>query len=252
MGRVIRAQRKGAGSVFRSHSANRKGAAKLRAIDYSERHGFIRGIITDIIHDPGRGAPLAMVTFRHPVYYKHQNELIIAAEGMFTGQYIYAGKKAKLKIKDIIQTGNIIPIGLMPVGTIVCNLENKIGDRGCLSRSSGVNSVIKDHNHGAKITRVELPSGEPKVISSSCRGMLGRVAGSGRCKKPILKAGRCFYKFKAKRNCWPRVRGVAMNPVDHPHGGGNHQHIGKGATVSRICPPGQKVGLIAAHRTGRE
>merc|ERR1712118_523106 len=52
---------------------------------------------------------------------------------------------------------------------------------------SGVNSVIKDHNHGAKITRVELPSGEPKVISSSCRGMLGRVAGSGRCKKPILE-----------------------------------------------------------------
>jgi large subunit ribosomal protein L8e len=61
MGRVIRAQRKGAGSNFRSHTVGRKGAAKLRVFDFAERHGYVRGIVKEIIHDPGRGAPLAKV-----------------------------------------------------------------------------------------------------------------------------------------------------------------------------------------------
>jgi len=81
--------------------------------------------------------------------------------------------------------------------------------------------------------------------------MVGIVAGGGRIDKPMLKAGRNYHKYKAKRKSWPRVRGVAMNPVDHPFGGGNHQHIGKPSTVSRYAPPGRKVGLIAARRTGR-
>eukprot|EP00951_Prasinocladus_malaysianus_P048712 scaffold661471_cov60-Prasinocladus_malaysianus.AAC.1 len=67
----------------------------------------------------------------------------------------------------------------------------------------------------------------------------------------MLKAGASYHKYKAKRNSWPKVRGVAMNPVEHPHGGGNHQHIGHASTVRRDCPPGKKVGLIAARRTGR-
>ena len=79
----------------------------------------------------------------------------------------------------------------------------------------------------------------------------GVVAGGGRIDKPILKAGRAYHKYKAKRNCWPRVRGVAMNPVEHPFGGGNHQHIGKPSTIRRDAPAGRKVGLIAARRTGR-
>lgn len=61
MGRVIRGQRKGAGSVFKSHNTHRKGAAKLRVLDAAERNGYIKGVVTDIIHDPGRGAPLAKV-----------------------------------------------------------------------------------------------------------------------------------------------------------------------------------------------
>jgi len=64
MGRVIRAQRKGAGSIFRSHTVGRKGAAKLRVFDFAERHGYVRGIVKDIVHDPGRGAPLAKVKRR--------------------------------------------------------------------------------------------------------------------------------------------------------------------------------------------
>ena len=80
--------------------------------------------------------------------------------------------------------------------------------------------------------------------------MIGLVAGGGRIEKPLLKAGRAYFKYKAKRNKWPTVRGVAMNPVDHPHGGGNHQHIGKASTISRYAARGQKAGLIAARRTG--
>ena len=72
--------------------------------------------------------------------------------------------------------------------------------------------------------------------------MIGLVAGGGRIDKPLLKAGRAKHKYSAKRNCWPRVRGVAMNPVEHPHGGGNHQHVGHPTTVSRATPPGRKVG----------
>jgi large subunit ribosomal protein L8e len=81
----------------------------------------------------------------------------------------------------------------------------------------------------------------------------------------LLKAGRAYHKYRAKRykcvplvfisfhilillRSWPRTRGVAMNPVDHPHGGGNHQHIGKASTIARSAVPGQKVGLIAARR----
>lgn len=75
--------------------------------------------------------------------------------------------------------------------------------------------------------------------------------GGGRIDKPMLKAGRAYHKYKAKRNSWPHVRGVAMNPVEHPFGGGNHQHIGHPSTSGASYVPGQKVGLIAARRTGR-
>ena len=89
-----------------------------------------------------------------------------------------------------------------------------------------------------------------EVISSRCRATVGIVAGGGRIDKPFLKAGRKFHAMRAKRNSWPRTRGVAMNPVDHPHGGGNHQHIGHASTMARDAPAGQKAGLIAARRTG--
>jgi len=245
MGRVIRGQRKGAGSVFKSHNKHRKGAAKLRSLDYAERHGYIKGIIKDIIHDPGRGAPLAKICFRDPYRYKKRTELMVAAEGMFTGQFIYCGRKANLTI------GNVLPVGSMPEGTIVCALEEKTGDRGKVARASGNYATVIAHNPDAKKTRVKLPSGAKKVIPSANRAMVGIVAGGGRIDKPLLKAGRAYHKYKAKRNCWPRVRGVAMNPVDHPHGGGNHQHIGAPSTVRRDTSAGRKVGLIAARRTGR-
>jgi len=245
MGRVIRAQRKGAGSVFKSHTKHRKGAPKLRPVDFSERNGYIKGVVKDIIHDPGRGAPLAVVHFRDPYRYKTRRELFVATEGMYTGQFIYCGKRAQLTV------GNVMPIGVMPEGTIVSNMEEKTGDRGRIARASGNYAVVIAHNPDTKRTRVKLPSGTKKVIPSANRATVGIVAGGGRIDKPMLKAGRAYHKYKVKRNSWPKVRGVAMNPVEHPHGGGNHQHIGKASTVKRGTSAGRKVGLIAARRTGR-
>ncbi|KAK9862682.1 hypothetical protein WJX84_004339 [Apatococcus fuscideae] len=245
MGRVIRGQRKGRGSVFRSHTLHRKGPAAHRILDGAERNGYIRGVVTEIVHDPGRGAPLARVTFRNPIKYKQDKELFIAAEGMYTGQFIYAGKKSTLSV------GNVKAIGDMPEGTVICNVEEKCGDRGALARASGNSVVVVAHNPDAGITRIKLPSGSKKVIPSTCRAMIGCVAGGGRIEKPMLKAGNSYHKYKVKRNSWPKVRGVAMNPVEHPHGGGNHQHIGHASTVKRMASAGQKVGLIAARRTGR-
>nr|UXY87268.1 60S ribosomal protein L8 [Cryptomonas sp.] len=244
MGRVIRAQRKGAGGIFKAHVAKRKGNPIFRPLDYAERCGFVCGIVKQLIHDPGRGAPLAKIQFRSLYRYKKICSIFIATEGMYIGQYVYCGKKAKLMI------GNVLPLYSVPEGTICCNVEEQRGDRGKLARTCG-NYVTVINHIGAHKTRIRLPSGSKKIISSYCRAMIGLIAGGNKNDKPLLKAGRAFYKFKPKRNCWPIVRGVAMNPVDHPHGGGNHQHIGHSSTVRRDAPPGRKVGLIAARRTGR-
>ena len=150
-----------------------------------------------------------------------------------------------------LDVGNVVPLSTLPVGTIVCNVEAKTGDRGKLARCSGNSAAVVSHNLETGKTRLRLPSGAKKIVPSDCRAMIGIVAGGSRNAKPIMKAGVCYHKYKAKRRGWPIVRGVAMNPVDHPHGGGNHQHIGVHTTVSRRRPAGQKVGLIAARRTGR-
>jgi len=244
MGRVIRGQRKGAGSVFKAHCHKRQGAAKLRSLDYTERNGYIKGLVREIVHDSGRGAPLAKVVFRNPYKYCLDKELMVAVEGMYTGQFVYCGKSAQLAV------GNTMPVGKMPEGTVVSSVEEKSGDRGKLAKASGTYATIVGHSEDGKKTRIRLPSGARKTITATSRGTVGIVAGGGRIDKPVLKAGNSYHKYKAKRNCWPRVRGVAMNPVEHPHGGGNHQHVGHPTTVGRSAPPGQKVGLIAARRTG--
>merc|ERR1712136_104467 len=198
----------GPGGIFKSHTKHRKGAAKLRSVDFAERHGYIKGIIKDIIHDPGRGAPLCKVQFQDPYKYRRRTETFVAVEGKF-------------------------------------------GDRGKLAKTSGNYGTIIAHNPDTKKTRVKMPSGAKKLVPSTSRAVIGVVAGGGRIDKPMLKAGTAYHKYKAKRNCWPKVRGVAMNPVEHPFGGGNHQHIGSPSTVRRDAPAGRKVGLIAARRTGR-
>jgi len=244
MGRVIRGCRKGQGGIFKSHTVRRKGAAKLRSLDFAEREGYVKGLVKEIIHDPGRGAPLAKVHFRNQYRYKIDKEIFVAVEGMHTGQFVYCGAKAQVDV------GNVMPIGKMPEGSVVSGLEEKPGDRGCVAKTSGTSCIIVGHSDDGKKTRVRMPSGARRTIPASARAVIGIVAGGGRLDKPILKAGNNFHKYRVKRNCWPKVRGVAMNPVEHPHGGGNHQHIGHPSTVGRGAPPGMKVGLIAARRTG--
>lgn len=134
----------------------------------------------DCFSPAGRGAPLAKVVFRHPYRFKQVHETFIANEGMYTGQFIYAGKKAALTV------GNVLPLGEMPEGTVVSNVEEKIGDRGTLGRTSGGYITVVGHNPDEGKTRIKLPSGAKKVVSSSSRGMIGIVAGGGRTDKPLL------------------------------------------------------------------
>jgi large subunit ribosomal protein L8e len=155
-------------------------AAKFRTLDYAETHGYTRGIVREIIHDPGRGAPLAKVVFRDPYRFRLHTETFIANEGMYTGQFIYAGKHAALTV------GNVLPLGSIPEGTVISNVEEKPGDRGALGRTSGNYVTVIGHNPDEGKTRVKLPSGSKKVIKSGARGMIGIVAGGGRTDKPLM------------------------------------------------------------------
>jgi len=118
--------------------------------------------------------------FRDPYRFKLHTETFIANEGMYTGQFIYAGKNANLTV------GNVLPLGSVPEGTVVTNVEEKTGDRGALGRTSGNYVTVIGHNPDEGKTRVKLPSGAKKVIKSSARGMIGIVAGGGRTDKPLL------------------------------------------------------------------
>jgi large subunit ribosomal protein L8e len=163
---------------------------------------------------------------------------------MHTGQFVYAGTKASLSV------GNILPVNSMPEGTIISNVEGKMGDRGSFARASGTSAVIIGHSDDGFKSRIRLPSGTRKTVLGTCRAMVGVVAGGQRTDKPLLKAANSWFRARGKRNNWTKVRGVAMNPVEHPHGGGNHQHIGHPSTVRRDTARGKKAGLIAARRTG--
>merc|ERR1712147_273335 len=96
MGRCIRAQRHGGSLIFASHKTHRVAPAKFRTLDYSEKLGFMKGVVKDIIHDSGRGAPLAKVNFHNARAYKLDKELMPAVEGLYQGQFVYCGKKAQL------------------------------------------------------------------------------------------------------------------------------------------------------------
>jgi large subunit ribosomal protein L8e len=110
---------------------------------------------------------------------------------------VYCGKKANLAI------GNVMPVGSMPEGTVVCNLEAKVGDRGCLARASGDYAIIVAHNTDSGITRVKLPSGAKKIIPSRCRATVGQVRGA--CSSPALSVCQCPPGACAKRGETPRA-----------------------------------------------
>ena len=145
--------------------------------------------------------------------------------------------------------GNVLPVGNIPAGALICDIELSPGDGGKIARSSGTYATVGAHT--AQGTMIKFPSGKTKYVNDLCYATIGVVSGSGRPEKPFLKAGAMFKKKKAKGHKYPRTRGRAMVAAMHPFGSsGKGGH--KVTTVSRGAPPGQKVGLIAARQSGRK
>jgi large subunit ribosomal protein L2 len=236
MGRRIQGQRRGrGGSTFRAPSHRYKADLEHKK---DEQRDTTAGEIVGIEHDPARSAPIADVEFEDG-----DRRLILAPEGVTVGETIQVGVSAEIK------PGNTLPLAEIPEGVPVCNVESSPGDGGKFARASGTSAQLMTHDK--RVAVVKLPSGQVKRLNPDCRATVGVVAGGGRTEKPFVKAGNKHHKMKSRGTKWPRVRGVAMNAVDHPFGGGGRQHPGKPKSVSRDAPPGRKVGDIASKRTGR-
>lgn len=239
MGKRIRVQRRGRGGrTFRASTHKRVAPAKYPLTKKDMLETAVNGVVEELCHDPGRGSPLAFVKFENG-----DKCYTIIPEGVFTGQQVQMGGKAPVEI------GNILPMGKIPEGTMVCNIELRPGDGGRIARSSGAYAMIVSHTPQGTI--VKLPSGKTKYIDDYCKATVGVVSGSGRTEKPFLKAGSMFHWMKAKGHKYPRTRGRAMVAAVHPYGSSKRSSR-KVTTVSHGAPPGQKVGLIAARGTGRK
>jgi large subunit ribosomal protein L2 len=236
MGRRILGQRRGrGGSTFRAPSHRYKSDKQHRSVEDDD---VVAGTVVDVEHDPARSAPIARVEFDDG-----DQRLVLAPEGIGLGDRIQVGVSAEIK------PGNTLPLAEIPEGVPVCNVEANPGDGGRFARASGTSADLITHDRNAAV--VQLPSGEVKRLDPDCRATIGVVAGGGRTEKPYVKAGNKFHKMKTRGTKWPKVRGVAMNAVDHPFGGGGRQHPGKPKSISRNAPPGRKVGDISSRRTGR-
>jgi large subunit ribosomal protein L2 len=201
--------------------------------------GEMKGVVEEILHDPGRTAPVARLKLEN-----NEKVLMLATEGLKIGQEVsFTDEKEKCAV------GNILPLGIIPEGYSIYNVEISPGDGGKLVRAGGSSATVVSHD--ARKTVIKLPSGQFKTLDSSCRATIGIPAGGGRKDKPFLKAGKKYIAYRRKGKQYPVVRGVAMCAVSHPHGGGGHQHVGIPSSVPRGAPPGRKVGNIAAKRSGR-
>ncbi|MHC1581156.1 MAG: 50S ribosomal protein L2 [Methanopyraceae archaeon] len=239
MGKRIRPQRLGRGSpTYRAPSHRYRGRAGHRPYDEREKEGKVVGKVVELLHDPARNAPVARVRFEDG-----EERLVLVPEGTKVGDTIECGVSAEIK------PGNTLPLAEIPEGVPIFNIEGRPGDGGKFARAPGCYATIVAHDVGR--TYVQLPSGKVRAFDPRCRATIGVMAGGGKREKPFVKAGKKYHHMRSKGGKWPKVRGVAMNAVDHPFGGGNHQSPGKPTTVARGAPPGQKVGHIAARKTGR-
>ncbi|MBP6904154.1 MAG: 50S ribosomal protein L2 [Bacilli bacterium] len=175
---------------------------KYRIIDFKRNKDDIVGTVATIEYDPNRSANIALIN-----YVDGEKRYIIAPKGLTIGQKILSGENA-----DII-VGNAMPLGKIPVGTVVHNIELHPGKGGQLVRSAGSSAQILGRED--KYILVRLTSGEVRKILSVCRATIGEVGNADHMNITIGKAGRTRYL-----GVRPTVRGSAMNPNDHPHGGG--------------------------------
>lgn len=206
----------GRNNTGRITSRRRGGGHKrmYRIVDFKREKTGIEGKVEAIEYDPNRSARIALVK-----YTDGDITYIIAPDNLKVGSTIITGIDA-----DII-VGNTLPISHIPLGTFIHNVELKPGKGGQLARSAGSSCIIVAKDE--KYTQVKLPSGEVRMILNACKATIGVVGNLEHENISLGKAGRS--RWLGRR---PKVRGVAMNPVDHPMGGGEGKTSGGGHPVS--------------------
>ena len=181
---------------------------RYRVIDFKRVKDGVPAKVAAIEYDPNRSARIALLH-----YADGAKAYILAPSGLRVGAVVESGPQADIK------PGNALPLESIPTGTLVHNVELKPGRGGQLARSagSGIQLVAKDDGYGV----LRLPSGEMRRVPLTCRATIGQVGNVDHANVTVGKAGRS--RWQGKR---PAVRGSAMNPVDHPHGGGEGKSKG--------------------------
>lgn len=200
----------GRNNLGRITSFQRGGGHKqrYRLIDFKRSKDNMTATIERLEYDPNRTAFIALIQ-----YEDGQKSYILAPQRLSVGDKIISGAKIDIK------TGNALPLKDIPIGTIIHNVEMKPGKGGQLARSAGAYVQIIGREGG--YIQLRLSSGELRIISGDCRATIGAVSNQDQKNISIGKAGRS--RWLGRR---PVVRGVAMNPVDHPHGGGEGRTSG--------------------------
>jgi large subunit ribosomal protein L2 len=201
---VSRASSGGRNNVGKMTVRHRGGGHKraYRLVDFKREKWDIPARVAAIEYDPNRSARIALLH-----YHDGEKRYILAPHGLTVGETVMSGPNAE------IRTGNALPLSKITLGTQIHNIEMKPGKGGQLARSAGVVAQLmaKDPDY----VQIRLGSGEVRMISAACLATVGQVGNLDHENVSIGKAGRS--RWLGRR---PRVRGVAMNPVDHPHGGG--------------------------------
>ena len=187
---------------------------KFRVIDFFRKKMNIEATVERIEYDPNRTAYIALIK-----YTDNERSYILCPQGLKKGDKVLSGKKAE------IQTGNTLELKDIPPGTLIHNVELIPGNGGKLARSAGSSVTLSGYDDDYAI--IKLSSGETRKVRSNCLGTIGVVSNPDQKNIKIGKAGR--NRWKGKR---PQSRGVAMNPVDHPHGGGEGKTSGGRSPVS--------------------
>ena len=188
----------------------RGGGAKTlyRKIDFKRRKFDVVGTVERLEYDPNRTAFIALIN-----YADGEKTYIIAPQRLKAGDQIVAGDKVDVK------PGNAAPLRSIPVGTIIHNVEMKPGKGAQLARSAGAYAQLVGRDQG--YAQIRLGSGELRMVQDSCMATVGAVSNPDHMNETLGKAGR------VRHMGWrPHVRGVAMNPIDHPHGGGEGRTSG--------------------------
>lgn len=181
---------------------------RYRIVDFKRNKWDIPAKVAAVEYDPNRSARIALLH-----YVDGEKRYILAPEGLSVGDMVLTGKTAEIK------PGNTLPLMNIPLGTIIHNIEMKPGKGGQIVRSAGTGAQLMA-KEGDYVT-LKLPSGEMRMIRRECLATIGEVGNQEHSNISIGKAGRS--RWLGRR---PKVRGVAMNPIDHPHGGGEGKSSG--------------------------